>query len=146
MTFTFRFPGNYLKQGLRYMNQVIFSPALDESSLEKEKMVVEQEYKDKWDNPYKIFDMKIWEMLFSKGHPYTRDGLGQMDCVKGLTMDDLRKLHLQYFQPQNMVISVVGKVETEAVVSSLKKILEPRKNIFLADKYFKKLFRANIGC
>jgi len=131
INFYLEIPDVNLDKGLKAFEETIFNPIIPQEKMEKELDVITQEFLSKWDRPESRFYKKINEHLFGKDHTFCRDTLGQIDNLKKITSNDLKKLHQQYFQPQNMVIAIVGNFGR---VSNLKikltKILSKRSNSF----------------
>ncbi|HTI49399.1 MAG TPA: pitrilysin family protein, partial [Planctomycetaceae bacterium] len=51
--------------------------------------------------------------------PYSRTALGEPDVLKKLTSADCRKFHKAYFVPNNLVLSVFGDIDPEAVLKQV---------------------------
>lgn len=127
-TYWFKFPDISTDQSLNFIENFIFNPLLPENEFNKEVSVIEQEYTGKWDNPSARFDRIIYQNLFGKDHVFQRDGLGQPEFIKTLNQSDLKKIHQDYYQPQNMIISVVGNFDKENIEKKLSSILNRHSN------------------
>ncbi len=126
--FWFQFPDISIKEGLNLFNEVVFNPLIPEEKISKEISVVAQEYKDRWDSPMARFDQIQIENLIGKNHPFGRDGLGQPDYLKTLKREDLLEIKTQYYQPQNMSISIAGNFDVDTVKKELSLILNQYPN------------------
>ncbi|MEN8097857.1 MAG: pitrilysin family protein [Chloroflexota bacterium] len=59
------------------------------------------------------------KLVYPSGHPYGRPVRGVADTVKGLSRDHLVDFHRKNYNPEGAVISVVGDVDTNTVISKL---------------------------
>ena len=62
------------------------------------------------DESLSVLNGKILRPLLYEGHPYARQTLGTTETVKKVTLDDLKKLHGEWVQPENLAVSFVGDV------------------------------------
>ena len=59
--------------------------------------------------------------LYPVGHPYHQPTLDeQVEVTKKITRDDLANFYLSHYAPNRMVLTVVGDVNTDKVIASLK--------------------------
>lgn len=128
INFYLEIPDVNLDKGLKAFEETIFNPIIPQEKIKKELDVITQEFLSKWDKPESRFYKKINEHLFGKDHTFCRDTLGQIDNLKKITSNDLKKVHQQYFQPQNMVIAITGNFGS---IPSLK-----NKLVKILNKYF----------
>ncbi len=140
MNFYLSLPDSKIKPALEIIDQFIFNPIFNPINFSRELSVIAQEYYKYWDNPYNRFYQKSNENILGENNFLNRNGIGQPEFIKGLSQDDLVKLHSQYFQPQNMVISITGNFDSEKIKKSLDKILNFKKNNF-TPKFNKTSFR-----
>lgn len=124
----FKFPDICINEGLNLLEEMIFKPIFPQDKFTKEINIIEQEYKDKWDSLFNRFHQKYIENITGKNHLYTRDGLGQPEYLKSLSQQNILKLHKHFFQPQNMVISIVGNFKKPIIKEKIKNILNSYKN------------------
>ncbi len=87
----------------------------------KEREVVSEERKMRVDdNPSGL----LYEALLStafKEHPYRRPTIGRRTDIAGLRTEDMEKFHRQFYRPDNIVLSLVGDLESNAVHSLVEK-------------------------
>ncbi len=110
---------------LEFLNQIVYQPLLEQKNFAKEISVIEQEYRGKWDNPFRRFDLGIDENLWGKGYPYLRDGMGQPDYIKTFDQQSLTKLHQEYFTAQNTLLAVIGNFDPDKFYKKATKALQP---------------------
>lgn len=109
-----------LKPALNFLSQLVFHPLLSASSLDKELSIIEHEYRDKWDNPHQRFSLKLNQQLYGKKHPYVRDGIGQPNFLETLSLEELKKLHHQYYSASQCLLTITGRLnqqKTQELVS-----------------------------
>lgn len=100
--------------------------AFSEKSLEVQRNVVIEEYKQRYLNqPYG----DVWLMLRPlayKVHPYKWPTIGKdISHIENATIDDVKKFFLNYYRPDNAILSFSGNVNAEQVKSLAEKWFEP---------------------
>ncbi len=114
-TFQVRVPADHLEHGLDVLADLTFHPTLRASDLELERSVVLEEISRVEDTPDDLVFELHSEFLYD-GHPYGAPILGTRDSVASLTVDDLRHLHRETYQPANLVVSAAGLVDHDELV------------------------------
>jgi zinc protease len=69
-----------------------------------------------------------FDQLLYVGHPYGRPEDGYLETIRPITRQDLIAFHETYFGPRRMVISIVGGVETERALDSVRRYLGDWEN------------------
>jgi len=124
-------PDINLDPGLKMLEEIVFNPLISEEKMPNELKAINQEFLSRWDEPENRFCKKIDEYLFGKNHIYTRDGLGQIDFIENISSSDLKKIHQQYFQPQNMIITITGNIGNKSnLIKKLTTILNKYPNTY----------------
>lgn len=108
INFCLEAPDVNLEKGLQAFEETVFNPIFPEEKIKNELSIIKQEFLSKWDHPESRFSKKINKYLFGQNHMFTKDTLGEVDSLEKFTSDDFKKLHQKYFQPQNMVITIIG--------------------------------------
>ncbi len=121
-------PDECVNEGIFLANELLFNSNLNPERIEKEIKVISQEFNGKWSNPYNRFDKNMNKMIYGDSI-YIRDGMGDPKNLKGVDSETLQKLYKKFFQPQNMIISIVGNFNTGKIKESLSKMLNDVKNI-----------------
>ena len=128
--------GYYIKAWERYLSlafdilsQFISAPILKEREIEKEKGVIIEEIAMYEDLPMYKAPYLFEELLFDKTS-LGLDTSGTPETVRSMEKKDFAGFITDHYQPKNMVLSVAGKFEREAVLE-------------LAEKYFGKLKSGN---
>ena len=114
-------PSAHWQLGMDVVKDMAFHPTLDAAELESEKDVVVSELQRGKDSP----DMLVFESLQErslKGTPYARPIIGFADTIKAVTPADMRAYIAKYYQPQNMLLVVVGNIDAAAVLAEAEKL------------------------
>lgn len=101
-------------------SDVIINPTFPEDEIDRAKREILASINRQGDNPIRTAVNTFLSTLYTK-HPYRFDSLGKPEVVEKFTKQDLQKFYKKYINPENMVISVAGDVDTEKVVASLNK-------------------------
>lgn len=117
-------PKTKVQEGLTLLFDQVFRPIIRESDIEREKTVIAQEYKDKWSNQGARFAKASNINMYGDGHPYMRDGMGEIDYVKNITRDDLVKIQKEFITPANSRLVIVGKFNEAEVLQLVTSELE----------------------
>lgn len=109
-------PAERLDLGLDVLQDMIFNVALDPAELENEKKVVLAELERSEDSPsslrFKSLQPLVWE-----GTGYERPIIGYRETVQGFTRDDILDYISDFYQPQSMLMVVVGNVDPDTAVA-----------------------------
>jgi predicted Zn-dependent peptidase len=128
LRYWFEIPDVFLDQGVELMEQIFFHPLFLEKRLANELSVIKQEHREYWDNPYNRFYNLRLEQLFGKGHQYCRHTLGVPKKLEEIKRQELLNLYRLYMQPQNMVFSFVGNVDSDEVRKKMEITLKKKEN------------------
>jgi zinc protease len=127
-------PDININKGLKMLEEIVFNPLIPEEKIKNELSAINQEFLSKWDRPETRFFRKINEHIFGKNHIYVRDGLGQIDFIKNISSSDLKEIHQQYFQPQNMIVTIVGNIKNQSkLIKKLTTIFNKHPNTFKSE-------------
>ncbi len=88
---------------------------------EKERGAIEQEVAQDLSNPTYVFYTQLLSAMF-KGSPYEHDALGTRPSFDKTTDADLRAFHSAWYVPNNAVLVIVGDVEPQATLKTVKDI------------------------
>ncbi len=97
------------------ISEMVFNAEFITEEIEKEKPVVVQEIKRKYDRP----TSEMWEefsaIMFQGGTPYEREVIGTEEHVNSFTREMLVDYYNRYYHPENMTLVVVGDIEYDVV-------------------------------
>jgi len=138
---------NIVKEGLAgsldILSKVVMKPDFRAEELPKQKTIAQQSLMRMLDNWGSLAYMKARFILYGS-HPYSHDPAGTEEGIKAIIIDDIRSFYNKYFNPKNMMITVVGDVREDGVVAKLEKLFgswrkdEPfaGENISKADGFY----------
>ncbi|MDR0692093.1 MAG: insulinase family protein [Prevotellaceae bacterium] len=105
---------NDLGKALELMADMAFNPTFPPKEFEKEKLVILDEINAYKDNPAEqIFD-DFEERLFAQTS-VGRSILGSEQSLTSLVPPQLFQFATQYYHPQNMILSIVGKISAKRI-------------------------------
>jgi len=118
-------PKRNLEKGLIFINQLVFKPLLKEEKMAKEKSVIIEEIKYKNDQPevravYNLFKMMGEDSPIARGVPGTKES------VSSITREDLVNYQNELYQPNNMVLVLVGDYDRDKVIAKAYKLFKDK--------------------
>jgi zinc protease len=114
----------YFDTALDALSDVIMHASLDAVEMEKERLVVLEEYRRKQDNPGGFLYDEAYAGSFERS-PYKAPVLGTSETIKAVTRDSMRDYYQRYYTPNNAFLVVVGDVETSEIVQKTRRVFEP---------------------
>lgn len=114
-----KMPCRYFELGADVSRDLISNPVFESKALERERGVILEEIKMYHDNPSTHVLEKIKEMLYEK--PFSLSIAGSLKSVAGLSRDRIVELFNSNYTSNNMIFSVVGNVDWDAVLKEGKK-------------------------
>lgn len=109
-------PAAHWKLGMDVVKDMAFDPSLDPAELESEKQVILAELQRGEDSPnQRVF--KALQASALSGTPYARPIIGYPETIQALTVDTIRAYISKYYQPQSMLLVVVGNIDPAAVLA-----------------------------
>ena len=109
-------PSAHWVLGMEVLKEMAFEPRLDKDDVEAEKKVVLAEQQRDEDSPRNRLFTRMQAQALSKT-PYERPIIGYPDTVRSLTSEDLRSYIADLYQPQSMLLLVVGDVDPAKVLA-----------------------------
>lgn len=115
----------------------MLSLAFSEKSLETQRNVVCEEFKQRYLNqPYGDVWLKLRPLAYKK-HPYQWATIGQdLAQIENAAMEDVKAFFKKHYNPQNAIMVVGGNVKTEDIKALAEKWFSP---IPAGDKYLRDL-------
>lgn len=96
------------------ISEMVFRAKFIPDEIEKEKPVIVQEIKRKYDRPTARMWEQFAETMFA-GSPYSREVIGNEENVMSFTRDMIVDYYNRYYHPENMTLVVVGDIDEKAV-------------------------------
>ena len=70
------------------------------------------------DNTQQMASLRFHEALYPD-HPYGRSTSGYLESINGISRDAIAAFHADYYQPQGMILTVVGGIGVEKVLAGI---------------------------
>jgi zinc protease len=106
---------------LELAGRIMRSPTFPEVEVELERRLALQDIRSQKEQPFTIAFEQLRQVMY-QNHPYAMSVLGDETTMSSLTRADLVKYHSSYFRPDNLVISIAGRVKLEDAVILVEKI------------------------
>ncbi len=108
-------PRKHFPQTFDILADIVFFPNLDKKDLEKERTVILEEIKMYHDLPqFRV--VELLDGLLWPDHPLGKSLAGTPESVGALSVADLRAFHRKQYVPENIVVSVCGRVNHKDVL------------------------------
>jgi zinc protease len=114
-------PAENLKQALEIQADALLNSVYDAGELKKEIEVVLQENNRKLDNPPAVAAEKLYETAFQQ-HRMKRWRIGTPEGLRALTRDDIVAYVKKYYRPNNIILSIAGKLDVEETIAEVVKL------------------------
>lgn len=109
----------YLGDGLEHLAELLVRASIPDGEFEREREVVLEELRQAQDDPDWVGFQALMESVYPT-HPYGRSVLGTEETLMGRSPYDMRQFHRKHYQPENMTVVVVGDVEFDATLESVR--------------------------
>lgn len=106
---------------LELAEQILRLPTFPEMEVELERRLTLQGIRSQQEQPFTIAFDKLRQAMY-QNHPYAMSALGTQETVSNLTKEDLHQFHQTHFRPDNLVISVAGRVTLDDAISSIEEV------------------------
>ncbi|MEA5554611.1 pitrilysin family protein [Anabaena cylindrica UHCC 0172] len=85
------------------------SPTFPEAQVELERRLALQDIRSQKEQPFSLAFEQIRQAMYQE-HPYSMSVLGHETTLNSLTRSDLVQFHQTHFRPDNVVISIAGRI------------------------------------
>lgn len=109
-------------ESLKLLLEFVSTPYFPEESVKRELGIIDQEIGMHADSP----DSRVFENLMQamyRDFPIRLPILGTSDSIREITPEHLTLCHRAFYDPSNMVLSIVGDVDPEQVLSVAQQVL-----------------------
>ncbi|MDR3042869.1 MAG: insulinase family protein [Desulfovibrio sp.] len=120
-------PAARWKLGMEVLKDMAFHPTLDPAELESEKDVILAELQRGEDSPDNRLFQHMQALTLS-GTPYASPIIGLRETIKSFTADDIRDYIRRHYQPQSMLLAVVGNVSPAEALAEAQRLFGDLKN------------------
>lgn len=110
-------------EGLDELMDYVQNPYFTDQNVEKEKGIIGQEIGMYDDDPGWQLYINAMDCLYEK-NPIKVDTAGTVETISGINPEMLYKCYNTFYHPSNMVLTVVGDFEPEAILAEIKKRLK----------------------
>jgi len=104
------------------VSELMRSPTFPLEQIQLEKRLVLQSIRQSQEQPFSLAFKGLREAMYGD-HPYGKSTLGTLETVETITQNDLQAFHQAYFRPDNLVISICGRITVSEAVSLVEDIL-----------------------
>lgn len=85
--------------------------AVDQAKLDRQRGVVQNEKRQRDNEPYGLVEYAIGDGLFPVGHPYRHATIGSMADLDAASLADVRKWFIDNYGPNNVVLALTGDID-----------------------------------
>lgn len=119
---------------LEILLRSVFSPYFTPENVQKEQGIIAQEIRMGEDEPYNVLQYGMLQGLYET-HSARIDIAGTVPSIMTITTDILYRCHNAFYHPANMALCVCGRVEADAIVTTVDKILLETKPFTVESRY-----------
>lgn len=101
---------------LSLAGEVLRSPIFPEHEVELERRLTLQAIRSQQEQPFTVAMDQLRTAMYGD-HPYALSGLGTEATMAGLTRQDLQDFHQTHFRPDNLIISIAGRVTPKEAIA-----------------------------
>jgi predicted Zn-dependent peptidase len=112
--------GTHFTRAVDILSDIVFNSTIPKIELEKEKKVIAEEIKMYLDTPEENIYDEFQEMVFDK-HPLAHNILGTEETLNKIEQEDILNFISNWYQPQNLIFSVVGNISLKRCIYALEK-------------------------
>ena len=119
-------PDNFSKI-LKLIYDITITPVFADKDIDKERKIINEEIKSYYDDPEELILDYADDIIFkdsSLAHPI----IGTEESIGNINSQKLGEFHQQHFEPQNMLISVVGNFDHNKLVDKISKVFNYPNN------------------
>lgn len=109
-------------QMLTLAGELLRSATFPESEVELERRLALQAIRSQQEQPFTVALDRLRHAMYGD-HPYALSGLGTTETVENLTREDLQTYYKTHFRPDNLTISIAGRITPDQAASYVEEIL-----------------------
>ncbi|MCP6761273.1 MAG: insulinase family protein [Fischerella sp. CENA71] len=106
---------------LALAGKILRSPTFPEVEVELERRIALQDIRSQKEHPFSIAFDQLRQVMY-QDHPYAISALGNESTMSSITRADLVQFHKTYFRPDNLVISIAGRITLDDAVAVVKEV------------------------
>lgn len=108
---------------LQLAGKLLRSPTFPEVEVELERRLALQDIRSQQEQPFTIAFEQLRQAMY-QNHPYAMSSLGTEATVATLSRTELQQYHQTYFRPDNVVISISGRVTLADAVALVSQVFD----------------------
>lgn len=112
---------------LSLLAEIMRSPTFPEPEVELERKLTLQGIRSQKEQPFNVAFNQLRQQMYPN-HPYGMSILGSENSVSALTRENLQHYHQTYFRPDNLVISLSGRITKELGIELISAAFDDWKN------------------
>ena len=106
---------------LTLAGRMLRSPTFPTAQVELEKRLALQNIRSQKEQPFTIAFSQMRQVVY-QNHPYSTSVIGDETTMSGLGRDELVQYHQTYFRPDNLVISIAGRITLEDALTLVEQV------------------------
>lgn len=96
--------------------EILRYPSFPDQEVQLEKKITLQNLRSQKEQPFNLAFRQLREMIYGQ-HPYGFSILGTEETVNSFTIEDLHSCHQKHFRPDNLIVSLAGKIDLEQAIN-----------------------------
>ena len=97
-------------------SEILRSPSFPASELDLERRLTIQSIRAQQERPFTIAYDRLQRLMYGD-HPYGFSSLGTEESISAITRDHLIEFHQHQFRPEQMVVSIAGKISPKQAIA-----------------------------
>ena len=114
-------PSENIVDGMKLQAAMLFDSVIPEEKFEKEKGIVLEEIAKSMAKSNEQLERNILSVVY-EGHALSLPTLGTYSTIKNMNRDDVYDFYKNYYNPNNMIISVIGNFNSTQMLQDIKEI------------------------
>lgn len=107
---------------LELTGELLRSATFPEAEVELERRLTLQAIRSQQEQPFTVALDQLRHALYGQ-HPYALSGLGTEASVAQLTREDLQAYYQTHFRPDNLIISIAGRITPDHAIALVEEVL-----------------------
>ncbi len=114
-------PAENIVDGMKLQAAMLFDSVIPEDKFEKEKGIVLEEIAKSMAKSNEQLERNVLPIIY-EGHALSLPTLGTYSTIKNMNRDDVYDFYKNYYNPNNMILSVVGNFNSTQMLKNIKEI------------------------
>ncbi len=114
-------PAENILDGMKLQAAMLFDSVIPEDKFEKEKGIVLEEIAKSMAKSNEQLERNVLSIIY-EGHALSLPTLGTYSTIKNMNRDDVYNFYKNYYNPNNMIVSVIGNFNSTQMLENIKEI------------------------